>query len=633
MELKSFLVLCLALAASAVALPSSHSERDEDCGCDEGKVLPLLCLGEIVPLSCTQLDTLAEAASPGATLSTVDTTNKTYYYDGPRLTALYDKDTGETSVFPKLSTLVPGRPPSNLSLFDVPGYGDLFPADDTTVAQVLGSSLSGSSMKKAGGGATPPAVYLTEVQVQRNVTYDGQSFPVCGPGTKASFRVSSDGVIRSASHRWRTATTCGTKLTAIPAPESTSSIYSQMLDAGVNGTVQILDMCYYDGGNQYLQPVWPFVVTPSGEGNLTATKLLGYVPAAQGLPEPIPSLVPSEECPATAPVQSGIDRRGLKDGLSKRGPNIPIDKIKVGRYIQQSNFASPTFQTDAANFMAELEISSALENLLNTVNSLFAPPNFTLLDFADIQYVEGALPIIYDSAEPAFLDQVDLALTIGHGNYHIFATNGTCNSQLVDDTCAVAHIADMANFGATELRYWALKGCSIIPTPQDFFCPQDQHNAWDVWWPVFDGLHAAMGLRTDGWVGDAVPATFGARVGMGVSVVDAWLSTVHESPNYNGVNADPYWWQVGVEDQTLWKKDPHGQPSAVMVCGHADDTIHSRESLPPPDCLQMFWWGQTVWESGCDASTAKYGDGEWQVDEKTCVIASSSICSASPPPQ
>ena len=631
MELTSFLVLGLALAASTAALPSALNERTEDCGCDEGTDLPVLCLGDIVPLSCTHLDNLAAAAAPGATVSTVDTTNKTYYYDGPRLTALYDKDTGETSVFPKLSTLVPGKPPSNFTLFDVPGYADLFPADDTTVFQVLGSSLSGSSINKSGGTTTPPAVYLTEVQVQRNVTYAGQSFPVCGPGTKASFRVSSDGVIRSASHRWRKATDCGTKLTAIPRGEATSSIQSQMLDAGVNGTIQILDMCYYDGGKQYLQPVWPFVVTPSGEGNLTATKLLGYVPAAHGLPELIPSLAPSEECLATPPVQKGIDRRDPKNGLSKRqNANLPVDKIKVGRYIQQSNFASPTFKTDAANFMTALEISSSLENLLNSINSILSIPHFSLLNFADIQYVEGATPIIYDSAEPAFLDQVDLALTIGHGNYHIFATNGTCNSQIADDTCAVAYISNMANFGATELRYWALKGCSIIPTPQDWFCPQDQHNAWDVWWPVFNGLHAAMGLRTDGWVDDEVPITFGARVGMGVSVIDAWLSTVHESPHYNGGGADPYWWQVnaGVDNQQLWKKDPHGQPSAVTVCGHADDTIHNRERLPPPDCLQMFWWGQTVWESGCDITTATNSDGEWQVNEKTCMLASSSICSA-----
>ncbi|OCK78204.1 hypothetical protein K432DRAFT_444791 [Lepidopterella palustris CBS 459.81] len=594
--------------------------------------LPYLTLGEITPFPNDLLQGLAAAAAPGSSLRNLENEQGVFYYDGSRLTAHYNKLSGETAVYPRLSSLTGAKParPANDTISKYLNDGRIFPEDDTILVQVPGQSLSGSS-KGRNGTASETLTYLTEVLVQRNITHQDFQFPVCGLGTKASFRVGSDGTIRSVSHRWRPATKSSNTLRTISKDQALTNIAAQLSDVRMNATVEDISLCYYDAG-EFLQPAWRYwLAQPDQDQNVTNSRLVGYIAAAEGLPEELPKLIPDPACPAALPpynttqANGNLARRSFFDDiLGGIADDVGSDLIRVGRYIQQNNFASGSFRDDSNKFMSQLTFWAGFENSwpFNWFN-----PGFRPLNFVDSQSAEGATPVIYEKVESDFLDQVDLALTIGHGNYHIFATNGTCDSS-VDSTCAIASIDNMSNFGQNLLRYWAMKGCSIIPTPQDFYCPEDQHQAWDTWWDMFNGLHAAVGLRTDGWVSDGVPEAFGAKVAIGVSVIDAWLSTCHDTAHYSGT--DYYWWRTNGDQ--LWKKDPHGQPSAVTVCGHGDDTIREREKLDPPSCLQMFWWGDTVWSQDCDLTTATVNDGEWQVDESTCKSVDANFCTPVAPP-
>jgi hypothetical protein len=68
-----------------------------------------------------------------------------------------------------------------------------------------------------------------------------------------------------------------------------------------------------------------------------------------------------------------------------------------------------------------------------------------------------------------------------------------------------------------SLGYWIIHSCEVLPTQTD------ESTSFDVWWNIFQGLHAVAGYRTEMWISDGATGPFGFSIGLGAPVVSAWL--------------------------------------------------------------------------------------------------------------
>lgn len=118
--------------------------------------------------------------------------------------------------------------------------------------------------------------------------------------------------------------------------------------------------------------------------------------------------------------------------------------------------------------------------------------------------------------------------------------------------------------------------CEVIPTQTD------EPNSFDVWWAIFNGLHAVMGYRTEMWIDDDVMAGVGLSIGLGVPIVPAWLSAISSSGSYDD--------GATYHDGNRNINEPLGRASAIVVSGHTDDTANDIGSLGQATCLTEWWF-------------------------------------------
>jgi hypothetical protein len=179
---------------------------------------------------------------------------------------------------------------------------------------------------------------------------------------------------------------------------------------------------------------------------------------------------------------------------------------------------------------------------------------------------------------------VHVADTEVHGNWHIFWTfyNTADTVNLETDIPADGYGPGAGG----NLAYWILHSCEVIPTVMDYSAA-NVRDAWDTWFNIFNGMHAAVGYRTEMWIGDGVTGPFGSAIGGGAAVVSSWMNIAHDDTaaylpvQYDNENGN------GIEE-------PFGRPAAVAVCGHADDVVTDVENLGRPGCLTMWWYDNST---------------------------------------
>lgn len=594
--LLSLLLLGHSLTILVAGLPNSRSKdaavhrRDDDepyhekpdfgdCKFpDDQDSLPLFTLGDIVRFPSDTLEDIIAAAAAGEKLVESVTEDGHFWSDGHRLVASFDADTGETAVFPKLSALKPGTPESLDAVLRYVHDSGIFPEDDTTVSHVLGSALSGS--QSTNGTNTPVQVYLTDVAINRNVTHNKNTYRVVGPGTKGFFRLDADGKIVSISHRWQKADLQSSGLKRRSQQDVTDDITQQLLSTGfTNAKIENLELVFYDGGKKYIQPAYQYVaVRPSAFDGISSTHTTGFIAAALGLPEKLPTLTPlTIESNITSPVSSNSTHIIPRESTKRQ-----VSTIKTGRYVMRHDNNSVDFEHEAVIFESSL-IAHNLGNIFGILFGIFG----SVLKFVDSQYFWDR-QFLYTTSKETFVDAVDVAFTLGHGNVHQVCTDGA----LADCDRFFIGSSDQGpvDLGTGSLRYWIIHSCLVIPAPVDYFKSTDSHKAWDPWWGVFNGLHAVVGMREEVYVSDDTSSDLATRLARGESVVNAWLTNKYQ--HYaNAVTEKDF----GLDGQPYVKVDRLGMPSAVTVCGHADDTLFDVQRLPKPDCLQMFWYGTPTW--------------------------------------
>jgi hypothetical protein len=509
--------------------------------------LPVVRLGPQVLAPEALMQDLASTVAQGATLTERGKSGLKATFDGDRLVSYVHLTTGESRVFPSLESLQPGEyiaQRAAAAAERIMRDQSLFPEDVSKVVALTPVTLFGARHSRKGGDSRP-AEYLSFVRFERRVG----GLPVFGPGSKAMIGVAADGSIHSFSHRWRRAS--GSEKIAVHSRKEVGrKILEQLLPSAEANHIEVnkVTVGYYDSGH-VLQPVYRFEATVnSPDAKLVANRhLLGYVSIGDA-PEPLPVLGVQRGTSPAEPLA-----RSQHDKISARtlggGP-------RVGRYVVRND--SPDWVSSANDFMASLELAQAL---------------FGGIQFTDSQYY-WAEPWEFLGDKNAFVNDVQIALNEVHGNWGLFSTR--------DNHDDIVRLADVpaggyGNGGGGTLAFWILHSCEIIPTQTD------EPTSFDVWWNLFDGLHAAVGYRTEMWIADGVTGPFGFAIGLGAPVVSAWISEVVGNSSYNP--------DTTYCDGNRHITEPMGRPSAIAVCGHSDDSAADVAALSAATCLTEWWIG------------------------------------------
>ncbi|KAJ2935354.1 hypothetical protein H1R20_g1740, partial [Candolleomyces eurysporus] len=552
--------------------------------------LPVFKLGSPNFLPIGLLNSIVGNVVPNVTFN--DGASNITAYSGEVLAGLVNKETGETSIYGDYASIPPattGIDVGKALAFVKPGSAG-FPADDTTISIVKGPTLRGATLHVDQNDPTEEATYLTQGFVQRSIkARNGVLYPVCGPGSQATFGVGADNKVVSVSYLWKPAKISGQEIKPNSTKIAVDTIKAALLawttgDEGVG--VYEIDVCFYDSGVSFLQPVYRVLaqthLARDGSSTVNANRLLHYFPIGAGSPEPLPSVFPDNSTSDGIPgePQGNVTARSLSEELDVRSSPIQArgvkPEIKVGRYIVRNDSSEASFLYNARGFWSNLASSS-----------VFA--------FQNTQFY-WHYPFIYGNSANTYINDVHLALTEAHGAFHLFTTLSNCCDvvRIPRDLQSTGYgTAAGGHGGRFRLGFWIINACEFMPTSLDFTLleptlAQRKARAFDPWRPVLaGGMYGIMSWRTSPFFADNVPQTVASLIGQGRGVVSSWLWAAATDPVYR--RSSMY---IG---QTSRMNQPHGRAASIYPCDRANSNVLQTVELGRPTCLEMRYYDNTVW--------------------------------------
>ncbi|MGA8367690.1 MAG: DUF6345 domain-containing protein [Candidatus Acidiferrales bacterium] len=439
--------------------------------------------------------------------------------DQDRVRAFVDPVSGDTHFVPNLADVVKAAAPrapitaariqaiAHTALTDV----RFIPKDVTATQFGDAIPVMGGATTLAPSGAAPmrmaPRVMFTITPAIRYAS----GFRVYGLGSRAVVSVANSGAIIGALRRWRTASLGDRIPISISADEVRADIERQLgpyvKQAGTQATVDKIEVAYYDGNANYLQPVDYFEATiEPGNKEISSIRIAGYVPLGKTL-EPIPDLAAEPTGPLPEVTKPSLPGQPV-GAISS--PATPGD-ITLGEFVNQDWPTSSAYLDMANNFFSGLASGSQ-------------PVSRTLWWTAYAWQVVGP-------QSKNFLNAVNVAYTEPHGDWWVNTTLSNC--------CQEWHVPDIGTggnpgFGAAAggvLATWVIMSCEVIPSYYDL---QNQiggsgngYDAFNPWWGVFQGMHNAIGFRTIMYYpDDALQNGFGSDAAKGGDVNAAWFQEV-----------------------------------------------------------------------------------------------------------
>jgi len=296
-------------------------------------------------------------------------------------------------------------------------------------------------------------------------------------------------------------------------------------------------LVYFGESGKFVQPAYQFDVEVSGPNQVGKVYYNGVVSALKNAPEAIRKMR-SREMPNQAKAEMEHVQVALAD-----------DDPTVCRYVVRNDHYA--WAEDATDFK----------------NGLIAghPASFPAITFLDYYW---DYPYIWTTSANSFANKCHISLMEGHGANWLFTTVGNC--------CDVVNLnagtqPGYGNKAGDSMRLLVLKGCSIVPSPQD------RTNWPDPWWRIFKGLQTAVGFRTTMYINDDISDNFGFALARGVRIVDAWFSATNSSTSYG--------WN------RFWGSEVTGYGTVVMIPGYYNATIYNTGRAPDATAvgLSIFW--------------------------------------------
>ncbi|RXW15400.1 hypothetical protein EST38_g10454 [Candolleomyces aberdarensis] len=356
-----------------------------------------------------------------------------------------------------------------------------------------------------------------------------------------------------------------------PSPASKiAEIIRRWLEGKRRIKIKHIDICFYDSGVQWIQPVYRVLGESFPEDNhdngTESSEILRYFPIGD---EPVENVFPGDAVAASEgqpwpaepkenqpPEVARSVKRNYFEARNSLYERVAKPTVTVGRYVTQNDIHQAEFLKNANGFWNNLAPS-------------------TLVNFVNAQYF-WAPSWIYGNSAHWFINSVNVALTEAHGWKHLFSTwqgSPFINPVRIPSTLPPGGYG----LGPTKLgrlAYWIIDASKVIPAPVDF--PGNPGLAFRPWWRVLcGGLHAVVGWRSKTLFGDEVAAnTAWAIANWNIPVVSAWLHMAHYDPAY-----------------AFWPPSKYyGKASVIYPCGRGSDRVWQVDKLPKPTCLKMKWW-------------------------------------------
>lgn len=475
--------------------------------------------------------------------------------EGEHVKAWADLRTGDAQIYPTLAALKPLSSSDAKELgsrtreiFESPAF---IARDDTRFVIDAPNVLNGATLVRDAAGATsaekPQAAYLVYVSARRSVA----GLRVDGPGSRALLAVGEGGSIEGLTRVWKSAKTSETVRPALSAAQVQNLIARQLAGVAKNSNVVVdsIELAYYDGNLEFLQPVYRFTARIR-ERSATERKpptaddfVIGYVPFAKAF-EPLPSLSagagpkPAVAAPKPRPIGA------------LRSP--PLNDPIVGRYVVRND--NQGWVNDANAFWSSLAST------------------WTASLFTNSQYY-WAEPRLFTTQKNSFINAMNLALIEVHGDWWLFSTlKNCCDLVNIDGDIPSPGYGPSAN---GRLANWIIHSCEVVPAPEDV-------GTWPKpWWTIFGGLRNVVGYRTIMYISDGAGGPYGTSVGNLAPIVSSWLSDVISLNAYSG---HPKTAAHGGISR------PMGRPSTISMCGHDGDSALSTASLGRAGCLTVWWF-------------------------------------------
>jgi Family of unknown function (DUF6345) len=478
--------------------------------------------------------------------------------DAGTMRAYVDGRSGEAQVFPELtSSGAPARPSAIAAVAKALfARTDLIPKDATTTALGDPNPVMAAQAAKTPDGRSvtthAPQVLFTYMQAIR---YAG-GLQVFGDGSQATIGIGNDGSVRALVRRWQAASVAGSVLPTTTPAQLMHAIDAQLVrfasrDAAI--TVDRIVPAYYDGNRNYLQPVYEFEATIHTIGNGAADEgLRGFVPAGKVV-EPVPAIgdfpqaAPPVQAPASADGHGGAGRM--------------VSQIALGQYANQDG----TMQGQANAYLSGFQSVTPGE---------YGPP----INRVQWYYAQ---PYLMLSSANSYINSMNVGYTMPHGNWWWNSTDGRN-----DDPWKVSQIGTGGNPGygsasGGKMTAWIIDSCEVIPSYYDLqYTTGDGNTAFNNWWPVFQGLHRALGFRTEMLLGETtMNYNIAQAMAEGASADDAFI---------NGVAAVSF----GTYTDSHLKLSVHWDRVSIMHDPrNYNETIYATGAQSASGALNNVWFG------------------------------------------
>jgi hypothetical protein len=518
---------------------------------------------------------LVGTAAPAAFLGEALHGTQPFAMEGSRLVArdgqgvvraLTDGLTGEAQIFPDFSSEsgATARPEFLArvasSVFARP---DIVPKDATQVRLGDVAPVYAAAALHAADGSThaqgAPKVLFTYIPAARYAA----GLPVDGNGSRLTVGVGNDGTIRAFVRDWKAAVPAGTVAPTATSAQVKVEIAAQLLPFRSRyGTIAVdsVKPVYFDGDAQFMQPVYEFMATLGAPGTLQ-DHIRGYVPIGK-LAEAIPVIGhdPVPEQAPTAPI-------AVRD--TKRPMSNPSE-ITLGQYVNRDCENAPNCLDMASAYLSGFAINSFL-------GDRFGPP------IVRTQYFWAySFEVLADAN--SYLNSVNVGYTNPHGDWYLNTTIGTVVNT--GDPWYVYDIGQDGNpgFGAAaggKLATWIIDSCEVIPSYYDLqYTTGNGNNAFTNWWPVFKGLHRAVGFRTQMLLNqDAMNTTIATSMAVGANVTSAF---------FNGVAGTSFSTYL---DKHLDLTVHWDRASAMYDTRNSNESIYAVQAQTASSSLENVWMG------------------------------------------
>jgi hypothetical protein len=429
------------------------------------------------------------------------------------LRAYADPSRGEAEIFPDLTSAggPPSRPQDSVhAAASIFARLDIIPRDATTIQIGAETPVSATEATHPAKGEAPshaaPAQLFTYVSAMRRAS----GLPVYGKGSQATVAVDAHGSVRGLVRRWQAAQPAGTVTPTTTTAELAQAIRAQLqpYQGRYAITVENVAPAYYDGDAQFLQPVYFFIAgLRSLDNKAIAEHVVGYVPVGK-LVEPIPSLSRPSPQPAPSTPRAG-------------GAMPDSSQISLGEYANDDGQL--------------LDQGNALINGLDSVPAWwYGPP------IARTQYYWAHSWMYVGSYARYYMNSVQVAHTPPHGDWFINTTNSNCCDPFYINNIGTGGNPGYGSAAGGQLVTWIIDSCEVAPSYYDLqITTGNGYNAFNNWWPVFQGLHRVLAYRTQMLLHQSnFDYYFGRDAALGADIASAWYND--NASNYAQFNGYTY---------------------------------------------------------------------------------------------